>query len=76
MSKTRNYVIVQKPGKVPERKGPWPGQMLEDGVRELYEHYPDAVVIVMRGLPDDCWPEHGREFLSIEAAIRSDRVAK
>jgi hypothetical protein len=66
----RDFVIVQRPGMVPERKGPWPGRMLEDGVRELYQQHPDAVVIVMRGLPDDCWPEHGKEFLAILDAER------
>lgn len=59
-------VIIQRAGKVPELKGPWPADLLESAVRELYQLYPGVLVIVMsERLPEGCYPQHGHEFLDV-----------
>lgn len=63
-------IILQKSGEVPMRKGPYAHEQVEAVVRELYKHYPDAVVIVMPGLPESCWPEHGQAYLDMMDAER------
>jgi hypothetical protein len=70
---SESSVILQRPSRVPEVKGPWRGKMLEASVRELYRLYPDAVVIVMsEKLPVTCWPQYGRELLAIADSPSSE----
>lgn len=63
-------IIIQKPGQVPDRKGPYLESQVEEALRELYKLYPGIVCIVMPDLPETCWPQHGHEYLDIVDAER------
>lgn len=65
MSDYPTYIIAQRPGKVPERKGGFrDGKHVEAMLRELYEIDPGMVCIVI-SMPETCWPTHGREWISM-----------
>lgn len=63
-------IVIQKPGEVPARKGPYVSEQVEPVLRELYRLYPGIVCIVMPGLPVDCYPQHGQEYLDMLEADR------
>jgi hypothetical protein len=65
MDKAPDWVIVQRPGMTPERKGPFADvKHLEEMLRELYALYPNCTCTVI-SMPHTSYPEDGREWLSI-----------
>ncbi len=66
----REWIIVNRPGLVPDRKGPMAdAKHTERMLRELYEVYPDCVCTVVQ-MPNSSYPESGREWLSINGDRR------
>jgi hypothetical protein len=65
MSDFPTYIIVQRAGRVPERKGGFSdGKLVEKMLRELYEIDPASVCIVI-SMPETCWPTLGREWIAM-----------
>lgn len=63
--KLPTYVIVHRPGLVPDRKGGFHDKKyVENMLRELYEIYPDCVCDVIT-MPSDCYPESGRTWIDM-----------
>lgn len=69
------YVIFTRPGKVPERKGPYPTTaLMESALREIQQAYPDAISMVLVDLPTDCWPTSGVEWIDMYGDKRKGRL--
>lgn len=65
----REWVILHRPGMVPEQKGPFKDSKLTvEMLRALYEQHPDCVCDVATiscTEPPEPWMESGREYLDI-----------
>lgn len=60
-----SWVIVMRPGLVPDRKGPFhTNKLVEDMLRGLYECYPDCLCIVI-DMPATSYPQSAREWLDM-----------
>lgn len=76
MDELRDFVIVQRPGMVPDRKGPCADKKhLEDMLRELYEIYPDCTCTVIE-LPHTSYPQSGREWLDMYGDKRRKKLPR
>lgn len=65
MAEMPYWVIVNRPGMVPDRKGGFHcTKLLENMLRELYELYPDCTCTVIQ-MPSDSYPQSGREWISM-----------
>lgn len=59
------WVIVQRPGFVPMRKGPFmDGNHVKEMLEAMYSQYPDCMCLVI-SMPQSSYPESGREWLDI-----------
>lgn len=59
------WIIVCRPGLVPDRKGPLPTpKLVEDMLRGLYALYPDCLCIVI-DMPHTSYPQSAREWLDM-----------
>ena len=64
MEQIPEWVIVNRPGWVPERKGPlYKLSQIEDMLRRLYELFPDCTCTVLQ-MPITSYPQSGREWIS------------
>lgn len=74
MAELKKFVIVQRHGMVPDRKGPCVDEKhVEDMLRELYTLYPDCTCMVM-DLPHTSYPQSGREWLEMHGDRRRKRL--
>lgn len=74
MEELRNYVIVQRPGVAPDRKGPFANHKhLEDMLRELDKQYPDCTCTVIE-LPCTSYPQSGREWVAMYGDKRPKKL--
>lgn len=72
----RDFVILQRPGMIPERKGPWTTtEAIAEFVREVIAQEPQTVCIVLEMGAGDPWPEHGGEWLAMYDAAKPRRRA-
>lgn len=59
------YIIVHRPGLVPDRKGPfYTDKQIENMLRGLYEIYPDCICTVI-SMPHTSYPQSGREWIAM-----------
>lgn len=68
------YVILQRVGMMPQRKGPYTAgkdrKHIEQMLRELYALYPDCICIVANDVPRHTDFQHGYEFLDMHGDRR------
>lgn len=71
LSTRRHWVIVHEPGRIPDKKGPFPNDMVNAFVRELLDCRPAGTRAIVCSLTwdFDLWVEDGRARLSIEDAL-------
>lgn len=76
MEEMRDFVIVQRTGMVPYRKGPLANkQHIESMLRELYEIYPDCTCTVIN-MPAESYPQSGREWLDMYGDKRRKKLPR
>ncbi len=76
MEEMPEWVIVQRPGMVPDRKGPIANSKhMEQMLRELYGLYPDCTCTVIE-MPHTSYPQSGREWLDMHGDRRRKRPAR
>jgi len=64
-SELPTWVILHRPGMVPQRKGPFSDKkLIENMLRDLYQLYPDCICDVI-DMPHESYPESGREWLAM-----------
>ncbi|CAM4080798.1 hypothetical protein BOTU111921_10595 [Bordetella tumbae] len=68
------FVIFTQPGKVPQRKGPYPTtKFVEEALREIQAAYPDATSMVIQ-MPNICHPQSGVEWIDMYGDKRKGRL--
>lgn len=76
MEEMPDWVIVQRPGMTPDRKGPFPNEKcLEEMLRELYKLYPDCCCTVI-AMPHTSYPQSGREWLDMYGDKRRKKLPR
>ena len=74
MNEIPYWVIVNRPGLVPDRKGGFHcTKLLDNMLRELYELYPDCTCTVIQ-MPSDSYPQSGREWISMYGDKRRKKL--
>lgn len=61
------FIIVQRPGKIPTKKGPLKREMVTEYLRSLRKHFPESTLTVAEiAVGSDLWLTCESEWLQIE----------